>query len=306
VDASGQERYAIIPGIFKSDDPAEHHSFVQVLNGRTGRVVYHRFPANAFHAAPDRFEVTIGACRFTQEHIALQLGRPEQTAYGEVHLRGLTPWPVRLRSPGIMGPLGWLPNLECNHGVISLDHRLCGTLVIDGAVVEWEGGRGYIEKDWGASFPSAWVWMQSNHFARAGTSLTASIATVPMGVGSLVRSFRGQIVGLWHEERLYRFATYTGARVEQLVLDDESVTWVVRGRCAGGLYRLEMRAWRAEGGALRGPSLSDMGVRVSETLSARIEVRLSRLRGRRSELVLEDTGRYAGLEVVGNLERLKR
>ncbi|MCW5857485.1 MAG: hypothetical protein KIS63_04285 [Caldilineales bacterium] len=27
-----------------------------------------------------------------------------------------------------------------------------------------------MEKDWGQSFPAAWVWMQTNHFGAAGTS----------------------------------------------------------------------------------------------------------------------------------------
>jgi hypothetical protein len=33
VEASEQARYAVIPGIFLSEDPAEHHAFVQILDG---------------------------------------------------------------------------------------------------------------------------------------------------------------------------------------------------------------------------------------------------------------------------------
>jgi hypothetical protein len=298
ISANGRQRAAIIPGLFKSDDPEQNHSFVQVLDGVTGQMVYHRFPADAFRAAPDRFEVTVGASRFTDRYVALQLGGPEQALYGEVHFEGVTPWPVRWFSPGIMGPFGWLQKMECNHGVLSLDHGLHGTLVVDGRVVDWTGGRGYIEKDWGAAFPSAWVWMQSNHFETPGTCLTASIATIPVGPSW----FRGTIVGLWREGRLYRFATYNGARVEGLAIDGDSVTWVLRARG----HRLEIRATRAEGGLLRGPNTQAMGVRVPETLSAAIEVRLSRLGGRQPEVLLEDTGHYGGLEIVGDLERLVR
>jgi hypothetical protein len=308
-DGLGPERYAIIPGIFKSDDPEQNHAFVQVLNGTTGQVAYHRFPAEGFSAAEDRFEVVIGANRFTERYIALQLGGPDQTLHGEVHFEDPKPWPVRFLSPGIMGPLGWIPGngslaWECNHGVLSLDHRLHGTFVVDGpvtprTVIDWEGGRGYIEKDWGAAFPSAWVWMQSNHWAANAppTSLTASVATIPLPMGVW---FRGFIVGLWHGGRLYRFATYTGARLEHLSLDEHSITWVMRDRA----HRLEIHATRAEGGPLRGPSTQGMGVRVPETLSAVIETRLLRLRRGKDEVLFEDTGQYAGLEVVGDLGRL--
>lgn len=308
IDASRRHRYAIIPGIFKSDVSERHHAFVQVLNGTTGRAVYHRFPAEAFRAAEDRFEICVGPNRFTGESISLQLDSPEQTLHGEVHFEGLTPWPVTLISPGIMGWYSWVPSMECYHGVLSLDHALRGAFTVDGQTIDWSRGQGYNEKDWGSSFPSAWIWLQSNHFARdpglgaPRTSLTASVAIIPWRRSS----FRGMIVGLWHGGRLYRFATYTGARIEQLSLDDEQVTWIVRGRMAigGPTYQLEMRATRAQGGLIRGPSTSDMGVRVPETLSASVEVRLARLRGRQETVLLEDTGRYAGLEVVGDLERL--
>jgi len=138
--------------------------------------------------------------------------------------------------------------------------------------------------------------MQSNHFGTPATSLTASIATIP----SLGFWFRGMIVGLWHQGRLYRFATYLGTRLERLAVDEHAVTWVMRDRA----HRLELCATRAGGGLLRGPSTQAMGVRVPETLSATIEVRLSRLRRGQDEVILEDTGRYAGLEVVGDLDRL--
>ena len=308
VSASGKARYAIIPGIFKSEDPEQNHAFVQVLDGVTGQSVYHRFPADAFWAATDRFEIALGGNRFTLHGLSLQLDGPEQAISGEVRFEGIQPWPVSLASPGIMGPFGWLPGnsalaWECNHGVLSLDHGLRGTFTVgrpnaSRAVIDWTGGRGYIEKDWGAAFPSAWVWTQTNHFTAqaAGTCLTASIATIPV-LGSW---FRGIIVGLWYQGQLYRFTTYTGVRLECLEVDDRTVTWAMRE----GAYRLEVQATRAEGGLLRGPDRGSMGVRVPETLSATVEVHLSRLRGRQSETILHDTGRYAGLEVVGELDKL--
>ena len=85
--------------------------------------------------------------------------------------------------------------------------------------INFTGGRGYIEKDWGQSFPAGYVWFQSNHFDIAGTSLTASIAVIPW-LGS---AFRGFIVGLWHQDKLYRFATYTGAKTKTLTITDDQV-----------------------------------------------------------------------------------
>ena len=186
--------------------------------------------------------------------------------------------------------------MECYHGVLSLDHGLRGALTVDGERVDFSGGRGYTEKDWGRSFPAAWVWLQSNHFEQPETSITASVAVIPW-----IRSaFRGFIAGLWHGGQLHRFATYTGARVEKLTIGDDSVTWIVRDR----RHRLEMVAQRARTGVLRGPSGVDMGGRVPESLQSAVRVRLSSVVGGGEHLIFEGTGRNAGLEVSGDLEKL--
>lgn len=74
--------------------------------------------------------------------------------------------------------------------------------------IDFSGGCGYIEKDWGAAFPEGYVWMQTNHFERSNACLTASIAMIPW-LGS---AFRGFLVGLWLDGELIRFTTYTGAK----------------------------------------------------------------------------------------------
>jgi tocopherol cyclase len=297
VDASGQHRYSIIPGIFTSDDPEKHHAFVQVLDGRTGHSTYHSYPPQEFWAAEGEFDLRIGPNRFTSERLSLQIESPERVVRGELRFSGVTPWPVTLTSPGIMGWYAWVPFMETYHGVVSLDHGIQGTLAMDGEVIDFAGGRGYTEKDWGKSFPETWVWFQTNHFEQPGTSLTASVAIIPW----LFRSFAGFIVGLWHQGTLYRFATYTGARIENLDIADQQVTWAVRDdHC-----RLEMRAVRVEGGLLRAPTALDMSRRTAETLSATVEIELDAGQEDGRRPIFHGEGRYAGLEAAGDLAQLQ-
>jgi hypothetical protein len=183
--------------------------------------------------------------------------------------------------------------MECYHGVLSFDHPLEGELVLDGQRMDFGGGHGYIEKDWGQAFPEAWIWFQSNHFKGARACITASVAIIPW----MKSAFRGFIVGLWLDGSLHRFATYSGAQIESLEVLDADVRWVLRNRT----HRLTLSPKRVEGGLLRGPSRVDMGRRVLETLNARVEVRLETLEG---ELVFEGTGEHSGLEVMGDLPRL--
>ena len=299
VDARESARLAVIPGVFHAQDPMESHAFVQVLDGASGQATYHRYPIQAFQAARTGFDIQIGPNRFSETGLTLDIEDAQQTLRGEIRFGNPAPvpWPVTLLSPGIMGWYAWAPFMECYHGVVSFNHGLDGALTLGGQRRDFTGGRGYIEKDWGRSFPSAWIWVQTNHFARAETCLTASIAIIPWR-GS---AFPGFIVGLRHDDRLYRFATYTGARTRALDIGPDQVRWVVANR----QHTLEMVATRAQGALLVAPTPSGMDRRIAETLDARVAVRLTEA-GPNGRRILEDEGRNAGLEAAGDLDRLRR
>ena len=290
ISADEKQRYAIIPGAILGE---KGHAFIQMLNGTTGESAYHTFPLADFWASKETFDIRVGPNEFSRERICLQIDDEQGLIKGEVRFEGNNPWPVTITSPGIMGWYAWMPFMECYHGVVSLDHRLNGALQIDKELVDFDQGTGYIEKDWGQSFPAAYVWFQSNHFAQPGTCITGSVAIIPW----LRSSFRGFIVGVWHARRLYRFATYTGARLEKLEIDDEHIEWTLRD----DRYRLELNATRPQGGLLLGPTRLEMGKRVNETMMSSIDVRLSTLAG---EQIFSGTGRNAGLEAHGDLDRL--
>jgi tocopherol cyclase len=288
IDASEKHRYAFIPGIFWSGQP---HSFVQVLDGGAAEASYHEFPTDAFWAAEDSFDIRVDDNRFSGQEMLLRIDDARQQISGAIRFHDMTPWPVTVAAPGIMGWYAWVPFMECYHGVVSLDHTLSGTLTIDGHEIDFTGGRGYIEKDWGRTFPEAWIWFQSNHFESPGTSLTGSIAIIPW----LWTAFPGFIIGVWHERQLYRFATYTGAKTERLQVTEKTIDWVVSDR----EFRLEMFVTQGSGstfGLLKGPDTVEMGKRVAETLSAKVQVRLTEKKDN-GRAIFEGTGRHAGLEV---------
>jgi len=301
------QRWAVIPGVFHHPDPERAHAFIQVLNGSESTVDYHRFPTGAFQASLGAFDVRLGGSRFWQEGCVLAIEGDGHRLQGELSFRETRPWPVRLTSPGVMGPYAFVPFMQTYHGVLSLDHTLQGEMAIDGEVVDFSGGKGYMEKDWGTTFPRAYIWMQSNHFQRDGVCLTASVATIPW-LGSW---FRGFLVGLRLEDRLYRFTTYLGSEIISLRLRDEEVLWTLKGtrrsaRDEAPGYELDIRARRGKGGLLSSPELDGMTPRILESLTAELEVTLRGLdrKGRSTGPVFEGRGTCAGLEVAGSVEEI--
>lgn len=188
-----------------------------------------------------------------------------------------------------MGWYAYTPFMECYHGVISFDHSISGTLRAGTIAADFSGGRGYIEKDWGTSFPSYHIWFQTNHFKTQGTSLMVSMANIPWR-GS---SFDGFVAGLHHGGRLHRFATYTGARVTRLDFGDDSVSVDFESNS----YRLETVIYGARSGRLAKPVVGAMTGRLQESIAGKAMIRLFRRSRTRDDLVFEDLGRNAGIEI---------
>ena len=300
VSADTGQRWAVIPGIFRgpksgsesSNEPkSADQAFVQVLDGQTGRSWFHEFAVEDFHAATDRFDVSVGDNHFDGNGVTLNL---PQLAGRINFTEPLDPWPVTLTSPGIMGWYGLVPFMECFHGIVSLGHGLSGELSVEGEPVRFDGGRGYIEKDWGQAFPSGYVWLQSNHFGTdSQASLVASVAIIPWLRGA----FRGFIVGFKHGGTLHKWTTYNRSAESFLTIDDNQVHWKLTGPAGN----LEITAERVAGGLLHAPLRTAMYRRVEETMLAKIRVRHASPTG---QLLFEDTGTAASMEVFGDLSRL--
>jgi hypothetical protein len=286
----------IIPGIFKSKDKTKEHAFIQFLDGITGVSHYIRFNSELFSADPYHFEIQIDNCMFSLKGLTLDIERDDFRAFGEIRFENVIPWTIKTFSPGAMGWYGLIPIMECFHGILSFNHFVSGKMLINREVYLYTKGKGYIEKDWGTSFPSSYLWMQSNHFKDTNISFTASIANIPW----FFSSFTGFIIGLLYKDKLYRFATYTGAKFQNLEITDEFAKFTVED----SNNILSVNTKRAAGGQLHAPYKNDMSTRIVESLNAIIDIKLYKKVRNKIELVIEDTGINSGIEIVGNLKQI--
>ncbi|MDZ4748395.1 MAG: tocopherol cyclase family protein [Saprospiraceae bacterium] len=283
VTADERQAIAIIPGIAIYDD-ADRHAFIQIINGIAQTTVYHRFPLETFSADEKELYVTIGNNHFSKAKVVLDL--PELK--GEIQLMDSIPLVSTLLSPGIMGWYSFMPSMQCYHGIVSLHHRLSGVTTGSMGDIDWQHGIGYIEKDWGTSFPKCWIWLHSNHFNHsAPASLMASVAHIPW----LGRYFPGFIVVLLADGVEYRFATYNGSRMKCSVFEDRVVMEFRRKD-----LHLSLQAFRGPTAVLRSPITGQMTGKVNESLQARVEVVLTRS----GTAIWTSTGTTAGLEVAGD------
>lgn len=294
INHAENQRWAFIPGVFLNKDTQASHAFVQVLNGMTGEATYHHYDLAQFRAQRNAFDVQIGRNNFQLEQITLDIDDEHGQITGDLYFDVQQGWPVNLLNSGVMGSLGWLPFLECYHGILSFDHAITGCLAINGEQIDFSGGRGYIEKDWGRSFPTAYIWQQTNHFDTPDTCLTGAVAVVP----NLGLQMPGVAVGFWHNDKLYPFTTYNRTVLDRIHVTDTHVEWIMHTQH----HELCVHSERAKGGLLLGPEREDMHKRVDETLQATATVELYELFGPRRSLIFKGQGRNAGLEVVGDMK----
>jgi tocopherol cyclase len=292
-DKDGKNIGALIPGISFDKDGKHPHAFIQFIDDSGILSHYFRYPITDYSSSDKDSGIWVGGSFFSPRRIELNINELHFNFRGTLTFKDISPWPVKLFSPGAMGWYAFVPAMECYHGVLSFDHLIEGILVMNGKYVDYTGGRGYTEKDWGRSFPKYHVWIQTNHFKQLGTSLMVSVANVPW----LRNSFDGFIIGFWHENRLYRFTTYTGAKITSIHYDKEKLVLRVQSK----KYRLEIEVSYLKGAELFTPVFGDMRGRLSESLSASTHVKLFHSDKESATLVFEGTGYHTGLEIEGEL-----
>ncbi len=289
ITADEQNAFAIIPGI-AMNDAGEKHAFIQLLDGKAETAEYFTFPFDAFQAHASRFEVKIAGNVFTGNSIELKLPQLR----GRIQFTHTVPWPSNWYSPGIMGPYSFVPFMECYHGIVSMNHGLEGQLDINQLPIDFTGGRGYTEKDWGHSFPSAYIWMQSNHYSQPGISFKASVAKIPW----LRSSFVGFIAGLYVEQKLIQFTTYNHTKLLRSFANKNKVELILENHS----YRLEVLVRRSSATQLASPIAGFMDGRISESMSSEMEIKL--FNKQTHELIFHDRGRNTALEVAGKIEEI--
>ena len=274
---------AFIPGIAMSDQ-GEQHCFIQMIDGTAGKTFYERFPVEDFETSPDQFNVRIGDNHFDLNGIKINL----PFIKGELHLSNTTPWPPQLGAPGIMGWYSFVPMMQCYHGVVSMHHNVQGTLEYDGQTFRFDNCPGYIEKDWGTSFPKCWIWMQSNHFEDLSSkvSIMASVAHIPW----LGRYFIGHLLTLYIDGTFYKFTTYNGSAYKAELTEEKVILSFKRKDLT-----LNIEAIKGHTGALISPIQGDMSGKVNESIASTLHISLTQ----KGQVIYKGIGRHSGLEVGG-------
>ncbi len=285
VSADLEQVYSFIPGVaLNSKHP---HAFIQVINGITNHTYYVEYPLAEFKFIRDKFWVKVGKSEFSADSMQLDIDSPAVTVKGNLSYSGQVKYPSSMLSPGIMGWYSFVPFMECKHGVVSVSHSISGSLDINGLMHDFNLGKGYIEKDWGRSFPEAWIWLQCNNFDDSDVSIMLSIAKIPW----LGNHFTGFLGFIYVDGQFYPFSTYNGSKITTCKLVNGELTISIKHK----EYILNIDTKFKSAGILKAPQSGSMERHIKESIDSELRVNLSTDRGK---IIFQGTGHRAGLEVI--------
>jgi hypothetical protein len=279
---------SFIPGIsYNKIDP---HSFIQCIIRNEKNELnshYFKYKINDFISNEDPFEVKIGKSIFSEKSIYLDLKNDDITIKGKLDFANIEELEKSILSPNIMGYFSYIPKMECNHHIVSMNHQVFGTIIVNDKEIDLNNGFGYIEKDWGISFPKEYIWLQCNHFDTHTVKLALSIATIPF----LGFSFKGFFCSLIIDSKEYRFATYNNSKLRIHSLEEGylNITFIK------GKIEVEIIAEVEKVLPLASPKNGVMKNFIKEGLAGIISIRF---KNNKTGEIIEAKGKNAGIEIM--------
>lgn len=213
---SPEHTLILIPAFHLGPEGQSYASLQIILDEKA---YYLPFREKDFEASTHRLYIRLGQTVFSEKGCRIHLDLPDCPIRGHLHY-GKFGTPKR----SFMGPFEHLP-LPCFHEVLSLSHSLRGRLSVSGQIWDFTGGTGYLEKDWGTSFPDSYLWLQCGWKETPASPVCSaaphaggrsSRSSVMLTVASLdlnhhpVTACSSLIL---HEGRQYRLSTYQGGRL---------------------------------------------------------------------------------------------
>lgn len=295
VQAHTGNTYCFIPGVFFSNDTKYSHSFIQVLKGNENCLNYIRFQKHEFKASRSEFNVGVGKSSFSLNEIHLNINQQNEKIFGTLSFENIMKWPDSAINPGSMGFYNYLGFMQCYSQVCAVDGNINGELMINGDRVDFTGGKLYIEKNWGKAFPYSYIWAQGNTFDKSNASVTCSIGHIPFPL----KSFAGFLIGLYANDRFYKFTTINRSKLFIKYVDENIV---MKTYNKDYLLKIIVNYKQDTFMDLYAPRDTKMIPIAHETLQANLNVTL--YDKKRRCIILHDHCSSAGFELSGNYKSL--
>ncbi len=283
-NTSKKNGISFIPGI--NIDEQSEKAFIQVITSDASYFV--NYNIDDFKTSYTPFYIKIGNNFFSKDgiHVDIKDNSQNLTVAGNIKYSNSQNIGTNFLNPNIMGPFSYIPFMECNHAILNMRNRADGEININNNKIMFDDDIGYIEKDWGCSFPKSYVWCQGNNFQNSKASFMLSIADIPFKVFH----FKGIICDLIIDNKEFKFTTYNNAKLIKYDVDNSYLNITLKK----GNYDLNISSKYNAGLKLFAPVKGKMEKDIFESISASINVTLKK----DNIVVFSDISKNCGLEII--------
>ncbi len=279
-----KEGISFIPGINICDTGKK--AFIQIITNDKSYFV--NYDIKDFKFSHEPFNIRIGKNSFSKECVNIDIQDEKQNlkVYGNIKYSNSRNINTNIFAPNIMGPFSYVPFMECNHAIISMQNNINGFININEKKFDFNNNKGYIEKDWGYSFPKSYIWCEGNNFQKSNVSFMFSIADIPFKLFT----FKGFICTLLIDNKEFNFTTYNNAKLIECDIKDNSFNITFKRN----LYILNIKSKYKKGLKLSAPVKGNMIKNIFESISESVIVTLKK----GEEIIFSGTSDMCGLEIV--------
>lgn len=247
-----------------------------------------KFNFSEFSYNNNPFFIRIGGNFFSKNKIILDINDIDNSLNirGRISFSESKNISTNVFSPNIMGPFCYFSCMQCNHAILSMNSFANGSICLNNKFFNFNNGCSYIEKDWGTSFPSSYIWCQGNEFFKSNSNFMLSVAKVPF---SFI-NFSGIICDLCFDGKEYKFATYYGSKLITYNVSKSSIfiEIIQKNRT------LIISSNSDNAYSLLAPSNGKMNKEIRESISSKINIQLKE----NNKVIFSDYSVNCGLEIV--------
>ena len=271
-------------------DGKDRKAFIQVITNSSSHFINYDISNFKFSFNPFYIKIENNIFSKSGVHVDIKDASQNINIYGDIKYSDSKCIDTSFFSPNIMGPFSYVPFMECNHAILSMQNCVNGFININNNKISFNNDIGYIEKDWGCSYPKSYIWCQGNNFQKSNASFMISIADIPFKLFT----FKGIIcVFIVDNNEEYRFTTYNNAKLIEYDISDNAFCITLQK----GSYYLNIKSVYDKGLKLSAPNKGKMEKAIFESISSLITVTLRK----ENNIIFSDTSTNCGLEIVNVL-----
>jgi tocopherol cyclase len=223
--------------------------YVEFMDGISGETCVAYFDLSELFASKTEMNFKFEDTTFSKKGISLNINRKGLLASGRIEFGEFMKYPSRGIKRNLMSYFSFLPFQHLYYAVISMQHKINGSITMNKHTFNFDNGTGFIEKTWGKYYPKSWLYIGCNTFTVPDTYFLITVSTVNLGFTKIL----GNVGYFYYKGKLINLGFYTKTKFTKF--DHQGKILLVE--LTKGEHRIEITLIPRNKGKIKIPSATE-------------------------------------------------